>query len=90
MAKDTHRYSVIEALNINLGACGWKVITDTSVNTGVFIRIIFLADTIFTTLTDENGTGSIAGLTFAAGREIVGRFTTITLASGSVWALKGE
>lgn len=84
-----NRFNVQEAQNLQLGQRGWTYIGDTDSHSGVWVKIIFLTDTVFTTLTDANGSGTLTGVTFPAGREIVGNFTVIDLASGSIWALKG-
>lgn len=88
MAHDQRHYDVKEAANLQLGQAGWDVISDTNVHTGIWIKILFLQDTTFTTLTDENG-GTATGVIYPQGKEIVGLFTAITLASGQVHATRG-
>jgi len=76
----------------SVGGYGSKLITDTTVTAPtagyVFTAIQFLSDTVFTTLTG-NVTGSIVGVTFIEGSVLYGRFSLITLASGSVVAYEG-
>jgi hypothetical protein len=72
-----------------LGVSGVTLINDTNANTGKWWAVVPLADTVFTTLTDDQRDGdSIVGQTFPAGVFIPGEITAITLASGSVLAYK--
>jgi hypothetical protein len=69
-----------------------KYIGDTTETTPyagkVFTAIQFLQDTIFANLTGTLS-GTLTGITFSQGLIIYGRFTAITLASGSVIAYEG-
>lgn len=74
------------------GFYGAMTITTTGAKTGRWCRIYFLADTVFTLLTDSTqesgGDSAVTGVTYTAGHEIQGNFTAITLASGKVRAYK--
>jgi hypothetical protein len=81
----------------SLGAFGFDLITSTAARTGTWCVIEVLEDAIFTLLTNTapqtlNAVANAAfgSLTLAAGRRIYGRFTAITLASGSVIAYRGS
>lgn len=73
-----------------LGTYGAMTITSTDAKTGRWWCIKFLADTVFTTLTDtteeDGGDSNLTGITYLAGTTIEGNFTAITLASGKVRA----
>lgn len=77
------------------GQKGGIVLTDTTAVTGNFRKIYALADATFTTLTSDitkNGdstasTGGDFG-TLSAGMQIVGKITSIKLATGKVIAYK--
>lgn len=73
-----------------VGASGAMTITSTNAKTGSWWCIKFLADTVFTLLTDRtadaNGDSNVTGITYLAGTTIEGDFTAITLASGQVRA----
>jgi hypothetical protein len=69
----------------DLGQNGSKVIADTNPNIGGdWFCIDVLSDAVFTTLTG-NMTG-VGSTSFPAGTQLFGRFTAITLSSGSVIA----
>jgi len=75
------------------GENGGKYIKDTTPMTPTsglnFYAIHIITDTVFTTLTGTlSGTG-LEGDTFVAGTILYGRFTAITLTSGSVIAYEG-
>ena len=81
-----------------LGQAGATLELSDDALTGSFVAIQFLTDTVFTTLTPENsqyigsasGSGDNVGSTsFVAGMTIYGRWTAITLASGSIIAYHG-
>lgn len=59
---------------------GTTAITAADVNTPI-VAINIIADAVFTTLTGMTG-DALAGVTFAAGTWIYGKFTAVTLASG--------
>jgi len=83
-----NEFSVKEAQNLIIGRVGSNLLNDTSVHTGKWFAITIISDAIFTTLTSSNLTGSTTGITFPAGIQIYGDFTTITLTSGTVLAYK--
>lgn len=68
-----------------LGQRGVVNTSDTSAVTGNFSCIQIVEDTVFTSLTEEEATGSIA-TTWTAGSFIFGRITGYQLASGKVRA----
>ena len=76
-----------EMLSRPFGGNGIRYISGTTPVTGLSVFwITCLTDTVFTTLTGISGfsvTG-MTGPTFAAGSTIAGRFSDITLASGSI------
>ena len=71
-------------VTINNTLNGGQVITGTGVTTGNWIEIRVLTAAVFTTLTGN--LTNVGSTSFPAGTIINGRFTTITLASGSVVA----
>lgn len=72
---------------VNLaGGNGGTYIGDTNANTGTWFCIYCIANTTFSTLT--NNVGYPDALQLTAGQAIYGTFTAITLASGSVVAYK--
>ena len=60
--------------------------SNTTAVTGQFKTIQLLTDTIFQSLSETGGSGSIVGLSLPAGLVLNGTFTTYTLASGAVRA----
>jgi len=78
------------------GQMGATLFTDTTARTpgtgNFWIALIVLTDAVFTLLTNDVGLdgNAITGVTFPKGSLIYGRFTAITLASGSLWALRGN
>lgn len=74
--------------SIGVGDYGADYIADTNARTGKWRAIQILTDTVFTTLTADNITGSMATLSLTAGQILVGHFTAITLQSGSVMAYR--
>ena len=71
-------------VTVNNTLNGGQVITGTGVTTGNWIEIRVLTTCVFTTLTGN--LTNVGSTSFPAGTVINGRFTTITLASGSVVA----
>lgn len=78
-----------------LGQLGSDFLNDTGAHTGQWGIIYCTAACTFTTLTSGSKadgtacmTGTLTGITLAAGMVIYGIFTTITLASGSVIAYR--
>lgn len=69
---------------INNNLNGGQVITGTGVTTGSWTEIRVLTTAVFTTLTGN--LSNVGSTSFPAGTILNGRFTTITLASGSVVA----
>jgi hypothetical protein len=80
--------------SLALGQLGSTFINDTNAHTGLSVgRIYCISACGFTTLTSGFGAngavvmaGTLSALTLAAGMEIQGLFTVITLSSGSVIA----
>jgi hypothetical protein len=85
----TLNYSIQESENIVLGQLGWDVIYDTDPHVGVWSKIQFLKDTVFSALDDLGGGGDVTQVTFPQGKEITGQFTLITLQSGAIYCTKG-
>ena len=81
-------------VSLSLGQLGSAFYADTNAHTGDWGIIYCITDCAFTTLTSgklANGTttcmsGTLSSITLKAGMSIYGRFTAITLASGSVIA----
>ena len=74
-----------EILEGQAGQNGGEVIDDTSLHNGVWYKVAAIeASTVIATLTGNISGGTDVAL--AVGAEIVGRFTGITLTSGSVIA----
>ena len=65
MAQELHRYTVQEALNMELGQGGVHVISDTNTKYGRFSRILCVTNTVFTTLTEEGVRAN--GIAFTSG-----------------------
>jgi hypothetical protein len=80
--------------SLALGQLGSTFIADTVARTGLSVgRIQCLSAATFTTLTSGNlptgsvcMVGTLSGISLAAGMEIQGYFTAITLAGGSIIA----
>jgi len=66
------------------GLHGLHIITGTTEHSGKFCRIRFITGTQFTTLEGHNLGGTWTTATFPAGSELVGYFTKVKLASGSM------
>ena len=60
--------------------------TDTSAVTGNFKYIQCITDTVFSVFTRTNATGSLTGITIAAGTVLFGHVSAYTLTSGAVAA----
>ena len=94
-----NKYTVNESSNVALGQAGAKFISDTEVNSGTFVAITMLEDTVFNALTPTDttngyGVGSYNGNTMASetipqGVTIYGRWSSIDLTSGLVIAYIG-
>lgn len=69
---------------VNNNLNGGQVITGTGVTPGNWTEIRVLTTCVFTTLTGN--LSNVGSTSFPAGTILNGRFTTITLASGSVVA----
>jgi len=95
----SRQYSDQQALNLGLGQAGCIFEDGTSAVSGAIVAIQFLEDSTFTTLTPEdssfigtsggNGDAIDTGNTFPTGMVIFGRWTGLTLATGSVVAYLG-
>jgi hypothetical protein len=72
--------------SLALGQLGSLFINDTSAQTGRWGRIYCISACGFTLLTSSTMSGTLNALTLAAGMEIQGIFTAITLNGGSVIA----
>lgn len=71
-------------VTVNNTLNGGQVIADTTAVTGNWIEIRVLTTAVFTTLTGN--LTNVGSTSFPAGTVLNGRFTAITLASGSVVA----
>lgn len=77
-----------QAASMAAGEFGGDFYANTTVRTGqTWCAVQVITAAVFTTLTGTLN-NSIAGVSFPAGTIIYGRFTTITLASGSVVAYR--
>ena len=83
------KYTVLEAMNVQLGQLGFTVISDTDQINGHYSAIQCITDAKFAVLAGNLIDGNPIGITFPAGTIIQGDFTAIALASGSVLAYKG-
>jgi len=77
--------SIVNVSNL-AGDDGGNYIADTTVTTGDWFAIYAITDATFTTLTSDNLTGTLTGITLSKGMTLHGRFSAITLAGGSVIA----
>jgi hypothetical protein len=77
-----------ELLAQSAGRLGSLVIADTAAHVGIFIELVALTAVVFNAATVGNCTG-IGGLTLPAGMTIAGKFTSITLTSGTLVAYNG-
>lgn len=66
------------------GLHGLHIITGTTEHSGRYCKIKFITGTQFTTLEGHNLGGTWTTATFPAGFELLGHFTKVKLASGSV------
>lgn len=66
------------------GLHGLHIITGTTEHSGKFCKIKFITATQFTTLEGHNLGGTWTTATFPAGFELLGYFTKVKLASGSI------
>jgi hypothetical protein len=71
---------------INNNLNGGQVINNTSPVTGNWTEIRVITATVFTTLTGSPGITNVGSTSFPVGAVLNGRFTAITLASGSIVA----
>jgi hypothetical protein len=81
------------AQNAELGLCGTTLFSDTTArvagDSDFWCELVCLTDTTFTLLTMLNHDGTAyTGVTFPKGSVIKGQFIAITLATGSIWALR--
>jgi len=86
------KYDVKTAGNLELGQGGAHFEAGTTAITGNFYAIQFLADTVFSLLTDatlSSGSDDATTITYLRGETIFGQFTAFTLASGAVRAYIG-
>lgn len=72
---------------LSSGLNGFEVIDDTTLHTGIYVRIIVIVDAVFTTL--EGNTTVTLPKTFKAGEDLGGQWTQIQLTSGEIRAYKG-
>jgi hypothetical protein len=71
---------------INNNLNGGQVINNTTPVTGNWTEIRVITATVFTTLTGSPGITNVGSTSFPVGTVLNGRFTAITLASGSIVA----
>lgn len=83
-------YSIQEIHNLIMGSYGYTFISTTNVYNGKYHAILFLTNTTFSNLTDATRDGDAldSSITFPAGLVIYGTFTSISLASGAIFAYK--
>lgn len=83
----------VEIDRLLLGQYGATFFNDTTARTGVWGAINHLTNVTYTTLTDDiavDGSTFPGTVTFPAGSWLYGRFTAITLATGTAVAYKEE
>lgn len=86
------KYDVKAAGNLALGQNGCHFESGTDAITGNFYAIQMMADTVFSTLTDDSLSSTsddATAITYIRGEVIFGQFTAFTLASGAVRAYLG-
>jgi|TARA_Y100000034_G_scaffold127955_1_gene181715 hypothetical protein len=87
-----NEYSASEGLSLSLGQVG-NAIESGSGSAGLFVAIQFIEDSTITTLTPEDSTwiseSDTGGVTFPNGTVIFGRWTAVTLATGTAVLYKG-
>ena len=79
--------SLTETMSLQQGVSGMEVIDDTSLHQGNYVRIIVIADSVFSTLTGN--TTVTLPKKFLAGNTIDGSWTEIQLTSGEIQVYKG-
>ncbi len=83
-------YTVLEAMNVQLGQLGFTFISDTNQVNGHYSAIQCVTTTVIATLTGTLIDGNpLTGVSIPAGTVIRGDFSSIALTSGSVIAYKG-
>jgi len=83
--------SELSILSAQAGQSGVTNFNDTTARTGNWFAIQIIADVVFTTLTESDAEGTadmVTGITYSAGTVIYGKFTAITLTSGTCRAYK--
>ena len=89
--QDLHQFNQEEALNLQLGQNGAVFESGTTALTSQKIYCIYcITATVFSTLTNDPAwTGdTFTGVTIPAGTMLFGRFSAITLTSGSILGYK--
>ena len=90
MAKSLNKYTVAEAQNAALGQAGVIMIDDTDAHTGPFVAITAITDAaVDVSECDMSFIEDVADFTIPKGVTIYGRFTSIELDSGTVFAYRG-
>tara|TARA_Y100001963_G_C6496370_1_gene315803 strand:+ start:174 stop:446 length:273 start_codon:yes stop_codon:yes gene_type:complete len=90
MAKSLNKYTVAEAQNAALGQAGVIMIDDTDAHTGPFVAITAITDAVVdVSECDMSFIEDVADFTIPKGVTIYGRFTSIELDSGTVFAYRG-
>ena len=85
-----HKYTVVEAQNAALGQAGVIMIDDTDAHTGPFVAITAITDAaVDVSECDMSFIEDVADFTIPKGVTIYGRFTSIELDSGTVFAYRG-
>lgn len=68
---------------------GFEYISDTAAHTGRFYKLYALADAVIASAVVQNATGNtFTSVPLAAGDEIYGVFTSVTLTSGKIVAYR--
>jgi hypothetical protein len=96
LRRDDESVNVADIAEESVGGKGFDVISDTNEHTptggNCYCAIHFLASSVVAAFeVDESAPvdGTIAGVTFSAGTVIYGKFTSITLTSGTCIAYNG-
>lgn len=90
-------YNTADALEQSMGGAGFTVIADTNEATPpsgeCFYALQMIGDTVLSDVTAHASapiTGTATGITYPAGFILYGKFTAVTLTSGSCIAYQGQ
>ena len=69
--------------SLELGGLGGIYVADTSVRNGTFGCILALTACVVNTMTSSNITGTLTAVSIPAGTRVYGKFSSVTLTSGT-------